>query len=486
MKMTKCINEHYYNSDKFSSCPYCEKEAAAARKAAEENTAPAAPENVQSPPEEIISAPAVQEEHKAKKVHVRKVSHGSKTVPVKDKEKETSAEDEAPAPEKEHGKVLKKPSASADDARRVAPVLHRKISVIPEPAEPHWAKADSEGNVFDYGKTAPPPVSIVRPDGTVGYAPPPVIVPEVPADDSDIIGFDEDELLELQLEASSPDPVSDDNNMFIDKNGTLVKYIGTTETILIPDRVRTIGKYAFRSNETVKKIIMGSSVTLVDKFAFAHCFNLEEVVFSPSLETIADNAFLKCLSLRHLDLPASLTKIGKGAFARCGSLEELKIPEKIQKINDLSFYSCKSLRKVELPISAEVIGNAAFSECYSLKDIHMEFVTLIGESAFAWCRSLEKISLPASLKTISGWSFYGCQNLTDMVISINTRDIREDAFTGCENLYNVDILEMVNDRLPPEDTKKAYRQMVRVFRRFNTKRAEKIAREHGISMLFMR
>ncbi|MDO4864590.1 MAG: leucine-rich repeat domain-containing protein, partial [Ruminococcus sp.] len=111
--------------------------------------------------------------------------------------------------------------------------------------------------------------------------------------------------------------IDDVNNMALGKDGTLlIKYIGTNEVVKIPSNITTIGKYAFRGNESAKRIIMSDSVKVVDKFAFAHCVHLEEIVFSKNLETIGENAFLKCQRVKELDLPNSLKSIGKGAFGR--------------------------------------------------------------------------------------------------------------------------------------------------------------------------
>ena len=112
-------------------------------------------------------------------------------------------------------------------------------------------------------------------------------------------------------------------------------------------------------------------------------------------------------------------------------------------------------------------------------------MTFIGESAFSWCRSLETIHIPTSVKTIGNWAFYGCQNLMTLKISWQSKDIKEDAFTGCESLYNVKISEFDNKDIPMDEIKKGHKQVVRVFKQVNRKKAEKYAREHGISMLFM-
>ena len=292
---------------------------------------------------------------------------------------------------------------------------------------------------------------------------------------------------EENIEIEEAFEIDDTNNMAVGKNGTLIKYIGSTEIIMIPDNITSIGKYAFRGNETVKKIIMSDSVKMIDKFAFAHCPNLEEIIFSRNLETIGDNAFLKCRKLKEVSFPDSLKNLGKGAFGKCGTLKRVIFPKDLKKISDLCFFSCKSLSRIMIPSSVEIIGNSAFSECYGLKKVTIKnSVTSIGESAFSWCKSLEEIVIPSSVRTINSWAFYGCQSLVTVTISLTTRDIREDAFSGCENIYNVKIAEFEGDEhLSPDAERKGHRLTYKIFRQVNRQKAERYAREHNLNTLFI-
>ena len=89
------------------------------------------------------------------------------------------------------------------------------------------------------------------------------------------------------------------------------------------------------------------------------------------------------------------------------------------------------------------------------------------------------------MKAVGNWAFYGCQNLTDLKVSYHTKDIKEDAFCGCENLFNVHIIEFDNDNVSMDEVKKGRRHVIRILKQVNRKRAESYAREYGISMLFI-
>jgi len=86
---------------------------------------------------------------------------------------------------------------------------------------------------------------------------------------------------------------------------------------------------------------------------------------------------------------------------------------------------------------------------------------------------------------VGNWAFYGCQNLTDLNISTMTRDIRDDAFCGCENIYNVHVTEFDRADISNDEIKKGHRITLKILKQINRKKAERYAREHNISMLFV-
>ena len=67
------------------------------------------------------------------------------------------------------------------------------------------------------------------------------------------------------------------------------------EHVIIPDGVKTIGKYAF-ANCHVKSVIIPDSVTEISESAFSSCSNLETVIFGKNVESIGDKAFGACVN----------------------------------------------------------------------------------------------------------------------------------------------------------------------------------------------
>ena len=103
---------------------------------------------------------------------------------------------------------------------------------------------------------------------------------------------------------------------FLLDGSTLVRYIGQSEYVRIPDGVINIGAEAFH-NARIVSVELPDSVTEIREGAFSGCEHLERVRLSTRLLVIRKNAFQSCISLSDIALPASLQEIDKAAFSAC-------------------------------------------------------------------------------------------------------------------------------------------------------------------------
>ena len=106
---------------------------------------------------------------------------------------------------------------------------------------------------------------------------------------------------------------------FLMDGSTLVRYIGQSEYVRVPDGVINIGAEAFH-NARVVSVELPDSVTEIREGAFSGCEHLERVRLSTRLLFIRKNAFQSCISLSDIALPASLQEIDKAAFSACPEL----------------------------------------------------------------------------------------------------------------------------------------------------------------------
>ena len=106
---------------------------------------------------------------------------------------------------------------------------------------------------------------------------------------------------------------------FLMDGSTLVRYVGQSEYVRVPDGVINIGAEAFH-NARLVSVELPDSVTEIREGAFSGCEHLERVRLSTRLLVIRKNAFQSCISLSDIALPASLQEIDKAAFSACPEL----------------------------------------------------------------------------------------------------------------------------------------------------------------------
>ena len=106
---------------------------------------------------------------------------------------------------------------------------------------------------------------------------------------------------------------------FLVDGSTLVRYVGQSEYVRVPDGIINIGAESFH-NARVVSVELPDSVTEIREGAFSGCEHLERIRLSTRLLVIRKNAFQSCISLSDIALPASLQEIDKAAFSACPEL----------------------------------------------------------------------------------------------------------------------------------------------------------------------
>lgn len=147
------------------------------------------------------------------------------------------------------------------------------------------------------------------------------------------------------------------------KNQTLIRYIGGSQIVKIPDGVKIIGAEAFMNiNGTgLKEVYIPNSVTTIDERAFYKCTVLSKVYFGNNIKFIGKQAFYETRSIEELSLPLELKHICYEAFYGCG-VRKIWFPPGLVTIADECFSGCGNLCSYIIPENVQSIGENAFNK----------------------------------------------------------------------------------------------------------------------------
>ena len=126
--------------------------------------------------------------------------------------------------------------------------------------------------------------------------------------------------------------------------------------------------------------------------------------------------------------------------------DEVVIPEKVYDGTkeytvtsiEFKFQDNKTLEKVTWPSTVTTIRYSMFQNCSNLKTVeNVRNVTYIGASAFSGCNNLIELNLGAC--NIDERAFGGCSKLQSIGESAKCTSIGRYAFQSCSNLENIDL-----------------------------------------------
>ena len=123
--------------------------------------------------------------------------------------------------------------------------------------------------------------------------------------------------------------------------------------------MKHIGKQAFYSCNSLKKIIIPKAVISIETGAFARCAKLKKAVFLNTMEVLPGEVFMYCTNLKEVKLPKNLVSIERGAFYQCENLMKLALPNTVKSIEARTFVGCPKLDLV-IPDSVLYIQSEDF------------------------------------------------------------------------------------------------------------------------------
>ena len=205
----------------------------------------------------------------------------------------------------------------------------------------------------------------------------------------------------------------------------------SVKTVVIPDSITSIGRWAFGYCESLTSVTIPDSVTSIGDEAFNNCTRLTSITVKEGNPKYSSDEYGvlfnkdKTLLIQYpignkrtsYTIPDSVTSIGDWAFAQCTGLTSVTIGNSVTSIGEAAFWSCTGLTRVTIPDSVTSIGDYAFFYCTGLTSVTIpNSVTSIGSSAFRMCVSLTSVTIPDSVTSIGDYAFLGCTGLTSITV----------------------------------------------------------------------
>ncbi|EAY07900.1 surface antigen BspA-like [Trichomonas vaginalis G3] len=244
-------------------------------------------------------------------------------------------------------------------------------------------------------------------------------------------------------------------------------------TIIIPDKVTSLGTWAFYAATNLKQLTLPKSLKTIDNSCF-YSSKLTSIVIPDSVETINKEAFANCNDLTSITLPKSLRSFGGNALASnpnikytsinnefiyfddyyviyidknksvsqyLGSRSEIVLLSSVTSIKTNSFQNKLALTSVTFDgdSNLETIEQGAFSGCSNLKTFTFgSKIKSIGDSAFSGTQVSGDIKFQADLTTIGPNAFQNNKNIASLSFSSSSPlTISENAFLNCEKISSI-------------------------------------------------
>lgn len=247
---------------------------------------------------------------------------------------------------------------------------------------------------------------------------------------------------------------------FVIENRELVAYKGNGGHVVIPDDkgILYIGSFAFcHYNLDNAKDVDGDRYDIDLKKEPIGNNNVVSVVIPEGVETIRKYAFYNSKLLEEVQLPSTLTTIENHAFYDCMLLANINL-DNVRIISDYTFYNNKMLSGNKIGginfANINVIGKYGFAKCESLTAANLSDLRRSGIGAFSDCIRMTNVTLGRYARvsesmfensaiastasrpleiysdTIPDKAFYNCQRLQAVILCSNVTYLGDEAFSN--------------------------------------------------------
>jgi hypothetical protein len=158
---------------------------------------------------------------------------------------------------------------------------------------------------------------------------------------------------------------------------------------------------------------------------FAGCTDIQHLVIDDGIRSIADYAFQCCINLKSVRIPASVSGVGKRLFSGCQNLKSIVVDSKNEDLDSRD--SCNAIIDSE---NDELIVACPATTIPSS-------ITSIGQGAFSGCENIYEINIPEGVHKIDNEAFSACINLKHITLPQSLETIGYFAFGGCKSLRSL-------------------------------------------------
>ncbi|KAK8857664.1 hypothetical protein M9Y10_016071 [Tritrichomonas musculus] len=259
-----------------------------------------------------------------------------------------------------------------------------------------------------------------------------------------------------------------DNNFILSKSSptkeyydTLVFSIRDIESVIIPDFIEIIAKYAFNECKKLKniEILINSKLQIIENNAFSSS-SIEKIILPYHLKKVCRHAFAFCKKLQNVEIHpnSQLLIIEREAFHH-SNIEIISFPTSPLELQEGWCIQTQKLAKINITQNNNnymiydnkfVLGKSSpEKEKYDVlilafrditEAIIPDFIEVIGSYAFEGCSKLMNVEISSysQLKEIRAGAF-SASAIESIKIPPNLIRIYEDAFYSCTKLHTVDI-----------------------------------------------
>lgn len=245
-----------------------------------------------------------------------------------------------------------------------------------------------------------------------------------------------------------------DSKDFIIESGVVIKYLGSSNVVIVPDGVNELSPCLFWDNQKIKEVRLPNSLISISGDTFYNCTNLEKINIPSSCKFMGNNPFAGCPKIKVINESPYFNLVDgvlyNKDFTRLIYYPISKLDEKYvidfrcKILGKHSFYLCNNLKEVEIPKSVIKLENNPFSGCNQLilnnKSLyyHVEDFVIYDKdysSVIGCLNSLDTDCLILKdVKRICRNSFWNCKGIRKIILPKTLEDIGYNPFVSCTNI----------------------------------------------------